>query len=109
MRRLVDRSRTGGRRTGRQNHRCWSTGEDRGNGGKLYRTIFSFTIAMNVSRNLCRAICIAAIALAVPANGEIKSEIAEAARPIDEGVPEVAVYQLQKSVAGLSRTDAIKV
>src|SRR6266550_2676838 len=39
MRRLVDRSRTGGRRTGWQNHRCRSTGEDRGNGGQLYREV----------------------------------------------------------------------
>src|SRR6267378_7554090 len=104
MRRLVDQSRTGVLRTGRQNRRCRSTGEDRGNGGKLYRTIFAFTVAMSLSRNLGRAISIAAIALAVPANGQIKTEIAEAARPFDEGVPEVAVYQLQKLVAGLSGT-----
>src|SRR5438067_7003648 len=114
MRRLVDRSRTGGGRTGRQNHRCWSTGEDRGNGGKLYRRIFASTVAMSLSRNLGRAISIAAIALAGPAIGQIKTsadggtEIAEAGRPVDEGVPEVAVYQLQKLVAGLSGADAIK-
>src|SRR6266480_7171471 len=101
MRRLVDRSRTGRRRTGRQNHRCWSTGKDRGNGGKLYRTIFASTVGMSVSRNLGRAICLAAISFAVPANGQIKTEIADTAQPIDEGVPEVAVYQLQKLVAAL--------
>jgi len=62
---------------------------------------------MSLSRNLGRAISIAAIALAVPAIGQIKTgagggmEIAEAARPVDEGVPEVAVSQLQKLVAGL--------
>src|SRR5256885_6093938 len=67
MRRLVDRSRTGGRRTGRQNRRCRSTGEDRGNGGKLYRTIFSSVAAMRLSRNLGRAISVAAIAFAGPA------------------------------------------
>src|SRR5438477_6687514 len=114
MRRLVDRSRTGGRRTGRQNRRCRSTGEDRGNGGKLYRTIFASVAAMSLSRNLGRAISIAAIALAAPAIGQIKTdagggtEIAEAARPVDEGVPEVAVYELQKLVTGLSGADAIK-
>src|SRR5438270_1989829 len=114
MRRLVDRSRTGGRRTGWQNHRCRSTGEDRGNGGKLYRTIFASTVAMSLSRNLGRSISIAGIALAVPAIGQIKigagdgTEIAEAGRPVDEGVPEVAVYQLQKLVTGLSGADAIK-
>src|SRR5882762_3724340 len=108
MRRLVDRSRTGGRWSGRQNHRGRSTGEDCANGGKLYRTLSAFTVAMSLSRNLGRAISIAAIALAVPANGQIKTEIAEAARPFDGGVPEVAVYQLQKLVAGLSGTDAIK-
>src|SRR5438477_4003341 len=114
MRRLVYRSRTGGRRTGRQNRRCRSTGEDRGNSGKLYRTIFASVAAMSLSRNLGRAISIAAIALAAPAIGQIKTgtgggtEIAEAARPVDEGVPEVAVYQLQKLVARLSGTDAVK-
>src|SRR5256714_2181297 len=114
MRRLVDRSRTGGRRTGRQNRRCRSTGEDRGNGGKLYRTIFASVAAMSLSRNLGRAISIAAIALAAPAIGQIKTdagggtEIAEAARPVDEGVPEVAVYQLQNLVSRLSGADAVK-
>src|SRR5213080_4710492 len=114
MRRLVDRSRAGGRRTGRQNRRCRSTGEDRGNGRKLYRTIFASVAAMSLSRNLGRAISIAAIALAAPAIGEIKTdagggtEIAEAARPVDEGVPEVAVYQLQNLVSRLSGADAVK-
>src|SRR5207248_3850502 len=105
---------TGGGRTGRQNHRCWSTGEDRGNGGKLYRRIFASIVAMSLSRNLGRAISIAAIALAGPAIGQIRTsadggtEIAEAGRPGDEGVPEVAVYQLQKLVAGLSGAEAVK-
>src|SRR5213080_1285178 len=107
MRRLVDRSRTGGRRAGRQNHRCWSAGEDRGNGWQLHRTIFASTVAMNLSGYLA-AICIGAIAFAGPASGQIKTEIAEAARPLDEGVPEVAVYQLQKLVGRLSGTDAIE-
>src|SRR5437868_15297111 len=66
MRRLVDRSRTGGGETGRQNHRCWSTGEDRGNGGKLYLRIFASTVAMSLSRNVGRAISIAIIAMAGP-------------------------------------------
>src|SRR5436309_4999692 len=108
MRRLVDRSRAGVRRTVWQNHRCRSTGEDRGNGGKLYRTIFAFTVAMSLSRNLGRAICFGAIAFAGPASGQIKTEIAEAARPLDKCVPEVAVYQLHKSVRRLSETDAIE-
>src|SRR5438067_480039 len=107
MRRLVDRSRSGGRRAGRQNHRCWSAGEDRGNGRQLHRTIFASTVAMNLSGHLA-AICIGAIAFAGPASGQIKTEIAEAARPLDEAVPEVAVYQLQKLVGRLSGTDAIE-
>src|SRR5436190_23681040 len=91
MRRLIDRSRTGGRRTGRQNRRCRSTGEDRGNGGALYRTIFASVAAMSLSRNLGRAISIAAIALAAPALGEIQTgagggpALGEAARPGDQG------------------------
>jgi outer membrane protein assembly factor BamD (BamD/ComL family) len=69
---------------------------------------------MSLSRNLGRAISIAAIALAAPAIGQIKTgagggtEIAEAARPVDEGVPEVAVYQLQNLVSRLSGVDAVK-
>jgi len=69
---------------------------------------------MSLSRNLGRAISIAAIALAVSTIGQIKTgaggvtEIAEAARPVDEGVPEVAVYQLQKLVSRLSGADAVK-
>src|SRR5947208_16547659 len=98
MRRLVDRSWTGRWGTGRQNHRCWSTGEDCGNGGKLYRTIFAFTVAMSLSRNLGRAMCIGAIAFAGQDSGQIKTEIAEDARPLDVGVTEVAVYQMQKLV-----------
>src|SRR5437660_11156541 len=101
MRRLVDRPRTGGRRSGRQNHRRRSTGEDCGNGGKLYRTIFAFTVAMSLSRNLRRGISIAAISLAVTANGQIQKEMPEAARPAEEGVAEVGAYQVQKLLAGL--------
>src|SRR5438046_3049701 len=107
MRRLVDRSRTGGRRAGRQNHRCWSAGEDRGNGRQLHRTIFASTVAMNLSGFLAGS-CSGAIAFAGPDSGQIKTEIAEAARPLDEAVPEVAVYQLQKLVGRLSGTDAIE-
>ena len=62
---------------------------------------------MNLSGHLA-AICIGAIAFAGPASGQIKTEIAEAARPLDEGVPEVAVYQLQKLVGRLSGTNAIE-
>jgi TolA-binding protein len=63
---------------------------------------------MNLSRNLAGAICVGTIAFVHPARGQIKTEIAEAARPIDEGVPEVAIYQLQKLAAGLSGADGIK-
>src|SRR5205814_10499008 len=100
MRRLVDRSRTGGRRTGRQNRRCRSTGEDRGNGGKLYRTIFASVAAMSLSRNLGRAISIAAIALAASAIGELQTGSgggtgnAAAARARRERGAEVAVDQV---------------
>src|SRR5205814_2217627 len=101
MRRLVDRSRTGGGRTGRQNHRCWSTGEDRGNGGKLYRRIFASIVAMSLSRNLGRAISIAAIALAGPAIGQIRtsaeggSEIEGRERAGGEGVQGSVVEAVQ--------------
>src|SRR5437763_16894165 len=107
MRRLVDRSRTGGRRAGRQNHRCWSAGEDRGNGRQLHRTIFASTVAMNLSGHLA-AICIGASAFAGPTSGQIEKEIADAARTLEEGVPEAAVYQLHKLVDRLSGVDVIE-
>jgi outer membrane protein assembly factor BamD (BamD/ComL family) len=61
---------------------------------------------MNLLRVL--TICIGTMVFAGLAVSETTNEIAEAARPIDEGVPEVAVYQLQKLLARLSGTDAIK-
>ena len=39
---------------------------------------------MNLWRNLGRAIFVATVAFAVPAGGQITTEIAEAARPIDD-------------------------
>ena len=62
---------------------------------------------MNFSGNFAGAMWVMAIAFAAPAAGQIKPEIAEAARPIDEGVAEVAVYQLQKLLPGLKGPDAI--
>ena len=51
---------------------------------------------MKFSGMLAGGMWMVAIAFAAPAAGQIKAQIAEAARPIDEGVAEVAVYQLQK-------------
>lgn len=39
--------------------------------------------------------------------GDVKTQIAEAARPMDEGVPEVAVFRLQKLASGLRGPDAL--
>ena len=63
---------------------------------------------MNLSRTLVRGICIGTIAFGRPTFAERTNEIAEAARPIDEGVPEVAVYQLQKLIARLNGVDKIR-
>ena len=63
---------------------------------------------MNLSRTLAGAVCLGLIAFAGLASAERSNEIAAAARPIDEGVPEVAVYQLQKLTAGLNGADKIK-
>ena len=57
---------------------------------------------MNLSRTLAGAVCIGMIAFTGLAFAERTNEIAEAARPIDEGVPEVAVYQLRKLTARLN-------
>src|SRR5215471_15901397 len=63
---------------------------------------------MNLSRTLAGAVCLGMIAFGRLAFAERTNEIAEAARPIDEGVPEVAVYQLQKLTAGLNGADKVK-
>ena len=63
---------------------------------------------MNLSRALAGAVCLGTIAFMGPAFAERTNEIAEAARPIDEGGPEVAVYQLQKLTARLNGVDKIK-
>src|SRR5947208_11509426 len=110
MRRLVDRSRTGGRRAGRQNHRCWSAGEDRGNGRQLHRTIFASTVAMNLSGHLA-AICIGAIAFAGPLRDQLRREMPKPPRRLDKGGREAPAYRLQKWVgklAGKERTERRK-
>ena len=63
---------------------------------------------MNLSRTLAGAVCIGMIAFMGLAFAERTNEIAEAARPIDEGVPEVAVYQLRKLTARLNGADKMK-
>jgi tetratricopeptide (TPR) repeat protein len=62
---------------------------------------------MNLLRTLAGTVYIGLIAFAGLAFAERTNEIAEAARPIDEGVPEVAVYQLQKLTTRLSGADKI--
>jgi len=63
---------------------------------------------MNLSRTLAGAVCVGMIAFTGLAFAERTNEIAEAARPIDEGVPEVAVYQLRKLTARLNGADKMK-
>jgi tetratricopeptide (TPR) repeat protein len=60
------------------------------------------------SRMVAGAICIGTMALTGAAWADRTNEIAEAARPIEEGVPEVAVYQLQKLAAGLNGADLVR-
>ena len=114
MRRLVDRSRTGRRRTRRPNRRRRSAGEDC---GKVREAIPESSCGRFCDESFTESrpaqFLSGMIALAGPAVVQIKTgatatEIAEAARPIDEGVPEVAVYQLQKLVTRLNGADAIK-
>lgn len=62
---------------------------------------------MKFLRTLAGAIFVGTI-VCVGATAQCSNEIAEAARPIDEGVPEVAVYQLQKLVSKLSGADAVE-
>ncbi len=69
-----------------------------GRDGRRYRRIFFGILAL----------CIGAMVLTGAPLPDRGNEIAEAARPIDEGVPEVAVYQLQKLAGGLSPADTIR-
>src|SRR5438105_7325990 len=108
MRRLVDRSRTGRRGTRWPNHCHRCAGEGCAGCWKLYRRVPATASTMNLSRTLVGGICIGMIAFADLAFAERTNEIAEAARPIDEGVPEVAVYQLQKLIARPNGVDQIK-
>src|SRR5438477_588511 len=108
MRRLVDRSRTGRRGTRWPNHCRRSAGDCCAGCRKLYRRIPPAAFTMNLSRMLAGAVvCIGMSASADLAFAERTNEIAEAARPIDEGVPEVAVYQLQKLTTRLNGADTI--
>src|SRR5438067_7794447 len=108
MRRLVDRSRTGRRGTRWPNHCRRSAGEGCAGCRKLYRRVPPAAFTMNLSRMLAGAVvCIGMSAFAGLAFAQRTNEIAEAARPIDEGVPEVAVYQLQKLTTRLNSADTI--
>src|SRR5580765_1137431 len=102
MRRLVDRSRTGRRGTRWPNYCRRSAGEGCTRCRKLYRRVPAAAFAMNLLRTPAGAVYIGLIAFAGLAFAERTNEIAEAARPIDEGVPEVAVYQLQKLTTRLN-------
>lgn len=62
---------------------------------------------MNVSRVLLTAVFLGGLGFASGARADASNEIAEAARPMDEGVPEVAVYQLQNLIARVSGPAAI--
>src|ERR1041385_7862978 len=108
MRRLVDRPRTGRWRTRWPDYCRRFAGEGCAGYRKLYRRVSATTSTMNLSRTLAGAICLGMIAFTGPAFAERTNEIAEAARPIDEGVPEAAVYQLQKLTARLNGVDKIR-
>jgi TolA-binding protein len=59
---------------------------------------------MRAKAILCAA---ASIAVTTAALADVKTQIAEAARPLDEGVPEVAVWRLQKLAGALRGPDEV--
>src|ERR1043166_748022 len=113
MVRLVNRPRTGRRGARRRNCGRWSAGKTCAGSRKPYGRVPAAAFVMTWellrrsgrechrsrkirSRMVAGPICLATMALTGAAWADRTNEIAEAARPIEEGVPEVAVYQLQK-------------
>src|SRR5438477_8075644 len=94
MRGLDHRSRTRRRRARRRHCRSRIAGRDCRSCKKLYREIFAAVIASAMKP---RIVFIALLSLAAyPVRADFNQQLAEAARPLNEGVPEVAVARLRE-------------
>src|SRR6266567_2318552 len=96
MRGLDHRPRTRRRRARRRHCRSRIAGRDCRSCKKLYREIFAAVIA-NAMKRTRRIVFIALLSIAAcPARADFNQQLAEAARPLNEGVPEVAVARLRE-------------
>src|SRR6266567_9166851 len=99
MRRLDCRSWTGSGRAGRQGCRNRSARGDCRSCRKLHRKIFAAASAGKTMKAFSdyRALVFAALFVLIwqSSGAEVSPEVAEAAAPLAEGVPEVAVVRLQ--------------
>src|SRR2546421_5422428 len=96
MRGLDHRSRTRRRRARRRHCRSGIAGRDCRSCKKLYRKIFAAVIA-NAMKRTQQIVFIALLSLAAfPARADFDQQLAEAARPLNEGVPEVSVARLRE-------------
>src|SRR6266403_3199966 len=97
MCRLGNRSRPGRRRRGWGNYRHRFSREDRGAAKQLYGQLLASTVAVKRNAILRTVLLVTCAAWSlVGATIFASAEIDEAARAIDDGIPEVAVVRLQK-------------
>src|SRR5438874_7009416 len=94
MRRLDHRSRSRRRRPRRRIGRCRSTRRNCQSCQELHRQIFETAFGKEM-KNLRRIGLGVFLALAQLAHGQFSAQLAEASKPLTEGVPEVAVIRLQ--------------
>src|SRR2546430_4609300 len=94
MRRLDHRSRSGRRGPWWRTDRCGRARRDRRSCEELYRQIPATTFAKEM-KNIRHIGLSVFLALAQTAYGQFSAQLAEASKPLVEGVPEVAVVRLQ--------------
>src|ERR1041385_8163390 len=95
MRRLDHRSGSGRWRTRRGDRRRRATREDCRSCQQLHREISAAASGMNFGQRIA-LVCLASAQFA---RADIASDLAQAARPLAQGVPEVAVVRLQTLLA----------
>src|ERR1051325_4064249 len=98
MRRLDGRSRAGGWRNRGRSRRGRAAGKNRGHRGKSHGQIFE-TVAREEMRRIRHIGLVIFISLAQLARADFSEELAQAASPLNEGVPEVAIVRLKALLA----------
>src|SRR5438034_6407764 len=98
MRRLDCRSWAGGWRSRRRSRRCRAAGKNCGDRGESHGQVFE-AVAREEMRRIRHLGLITFISLAQLARADFSEEFAQAASPLNEGVPEVAVVRLKALLA----------